>query len=81
MQGCWLAAASRAQAAFAALADRLLRRARYKTPPKAEVGKSSIWAEVSKSTSAANAGGDRARLHLAAECTNLDRPGAAACRY
>ena len=52
MQGCWLAA-SRAQAAFAALADRLLRRARYKTlPPKAEVGKSSIWAEVSRSTSA-----------------------------
>jgi hypothetical protein len=42
MQGCWLAA-SRAQAAFAALVDRLLRRARYKTlPPKAEVGKSSI---------------------------------------
>jgi hypothetical protein len=52
MQGCWLAA-SRAQAAFAALAERLLRRARYKTlPPKAEVGKSSIWAEVSRSTSA-----------------------------
>ena len=52
MQGCWLAA-SRAQATFAALADRLLRRARYKTlPPKAEVGKSSIWAEVSRSTSA-----------------------------
>jgi hypothetical protein len=52
MQGCWLAA-SRAQAAFAALADRLLRRARYKTlPPKAEVGKSSIWAEVSRSASA-----------------------------
>jgi hypothetical protein len=52
MQGCWLAA-SRAQAAFAALADRLLRRARYNIlPPKAELGKSSIWAEVSRSTSA-----------------------------
>ena len=42
MQGCWLAA-SLAQAAFAALADRLLRRARYTTfPPKGEVGRSSI---------------------------------------
>ena len=28
-----------------------------------------------------NAAGDRPRLHLAAECTNLDRPGAAVCRY
>ena len=52
MQGCW-PAASRAQAAVAALADRLLRRARYKTfPPKAEVGRSSIRAEVSRSASA-----------------------------
>jgi hypothetical protein len=42
MQGCWLAA-NLAQAAFAALADRLLRRARYTTlPPKGEVGGSSI---------------------------------------
>src|ERR1700760_3136236 len=42
MHGCWLAA-SLAQAALAALADRLPSRARYTTlPPKGEVGRSSI---------------------------------------
>jgi hypothetical protein len=80
MQGCWLAA-SLAQAAFAALAERLPRRpvqnraAKWRGRHKLDLSSKEQIRECF-----VNAVGDFTGVYLTAECTNLDRPGAATCR-
>jgi hypothetical protein len=80
VQACWWAA-SLAQAVFAALADRLLRRARVHNSP----AKGRDWQKLDLSSGkqicqcSVNAVGDFTGLYLTAECTHLDRPGATTC--